>query len=325
MKTIAFYGRHLGLRGTEVSMYDYAHFNEEILKNESIIIYPHDSPYNDETVIKKFKNRFDKIFTISIADETKVIEQIDEILLKNNCTHFYTQKMGLNDGIYTKVCKSLILCCASCFNPWKEKHGDRYAFISYWLSKHCSNSEFPVVPYIVDLPNIDDNLRTELNIPQNAIVFARNGGLDSWDIPWVNDVIIQCLKENELIYFLFQNTPNFYTHPRIIHVPPTADLNFKTKFINTSDALLHARHTGESFGLTCAEFSIRNKRVITFQGSPERNHIDILADKALYYNNPSELLDILLNFEPDNSIDWNCYKNYTPEKVMNIFDKVFLN
>lgn len=325
MKTIAFYGRHLGLRGTEVSMYDYANYNEKLLNNKSIIIYPHDSPHNDETVIEKFKNRFDKIFTISISDETKVIEQIDEILLKNDCTHFYTQKMGFNDGIVTKVCKSLILCCSSSVNPWKEKHGDRYAFISDWLSKHCSNYEFPVVPCIVDLPNYDDNLRNELNIPKNAIVFARNGGMDSWDIPWVNDAVIECLKQNELIYFLFQNTPNFYSHPRIIHVPPSADLKFKTKFINTSDALLHARNVGETFGLTCAEFSIKNKRVITYGGSLERNHIDILGEKGLYYNNSNELLNILLNFKNESSKDWNCYRNFSPEKVMKIFDEVFLN
>jgi hypothetical protein len=39
MKKVAFYSPHLGLRGTEITMYDFADYNERILGNKSIIIY----------------------------------------------------------------------------------------------------------------------------------------------------------------------------------------------------------------------------------------------------------------------------------------------
>ena len=38
MKNIAFHSNQLGIRGTEEALYDYAHFNETILKNKSFII-----------------------------------------------------------------------------------------------------------------------------------------------------------------------------------------------------------------------------------------------------------------------------------------------
>lgn len=38
MKTVAFLSNKLTLRGTEVAIYDYAHYNETLLGNHSIII-----------------------------------------------------------------------------------------------------------------------------------------------------------------------------------------------------------------------------------------------------------------------------------------------
>ena len=90
--------------------------------------------------------------------------------------------------------------------------------------------------------------------------------------------------------------------------------------------MLHARSGGETFGLACAEFSILNKPVITCLMG-ERAHIDILGNKGLYYSNPTELYNILFNFESNRknlANDLNCYKDYIPEKVMLLFDKIFL-
>jgi hypothetical protein len=87
---------------------------------------------------------------------------------------------------------------------------------------------------------------------------------------------------------------------------------------------LHARYEGESFGIACGEFSIKNKPIITWNGSRERNHIEILKDKGIYYNNYEDLLNILINFNIDKNKNWNCYNEFLPEKVINKFDKVFL-
>ena len=56
------------------------------------------------------------------------------------------------------------------------------------------------------------------------------------------------------------------------------------------------------------------------------NYKNILGDKALYYVNEAELLDILETFDKNKYIgkDLNCYKEYTPLKVMDKFKKVFV-
>jgi hypothetical protein len=327
MKTIAFYSPQMGLRGTEVTMYDFAHYNETILGNKSIIIYGKDNPRNHPSALQKFSARFDKIFTIDGDGDSNpefTNSQLNSVLKNNNCDYFYLQKKGVNDGICPTACKSLILCC-SLVNPETERHGTKYAFVSYWLSNVCSGGKTPVVPSMVDLPDISGDLRSELKIPKDAIVFARTGGEDTWNIPWTNEIIRRSLNTRNDIYFLFQNTPRFLNHERVIHVPTTSDMEYKVKFINTSDAMLHSRMEGESFGVTCGEFSLRNKRVITFKGSRERNHIEILKDKGLYFENPGELYNILTTYKPDYTQDWNGYRDYSPENVMKIFKKEFLD
>jgi hypothetical protein len=313
---IGFYQPHLCLRGTTVAMFDYAYYNQTILNNESIIFYDKNDRRNDETTVKKFSIfKLVPLESIQNLDVALILEKIDAV---------YIVKGGLrDDGRNSDVCKSLIHVIG--VTPDSEKHGSVYAYASYWLSAACSNNRSPVVPYMVDLPEEQEDLRSALNIPKDAYVFGRNGGQDTWNLPFANEAILEVLEKRQDAYFLFQNTPINFNHRRIIHLPSTSDVVFKTKFINTCDAMIHARREGESFGLSCAEFSIRNKPVITWNGSPERNHIEILGDKGIYYSNKDEMSQVILNFEKHPERDWNCYKQYNPKSVISIFKNVYLD
>jgi hypothetical protein len=90
--------------------------------------------------------------------------------------------------------------------------------------------------------------------------------------------------------------------------------------------MIHARYIGESFGVACAEFSLRNKPIITWDGSKETNHIDILGENGVYYSNPTELLHIFFNIDKKeiNSLNWNQYKQFNPETIMKKFKEVYL-
>ena len=206
-----------------------------------------------------------------------------------------------------------------------DPHGEVYAYVSEWLSKEFSNYTHPYIPYMAHLPEHNQDFRDELGIPKEATVFSRIGGFYSWNIPFVDGVIKEALQHRDDIYFLFVQTHPFVDHPRVIHIDPFADLHTKRKFINTSDAFLHARLEGESFGMSCAEYSICNKPVITYSDSPERNHIFTLGDKGIYFDGPQKLLDILTSFHYNPSQDWNAYKEFTPAKVIKKFKKVFLD
>jgi len=330
---IAFQTNQLSLRGTEVALYDYADFNELLLNNESIILTKkyHTFPHDQEAV-KKFEKRF-KVFYYNNWNEA------ENILKENNIDVLYTIKGGSVDEVVSINVKT---CVHSVFQVY-DPHGDIYAYISKWLSDKMSNGKLPYVDFMVRLPDIDVNMRKELNIPDNAIVFGRHGGHDTFSIPFAFDVVNQIVQERNDIYFLFLNTQQncvnynkrLINHKQIIHLPPTSDLEIKTKFINTCDAMLHARINGESFGLAIGEFSIRNKPVITWTGKDVKKyyphfhdlaHIDILGDKGIYYNDEKELKDILLNFNKQKNKNWDAYSEYyNPDIIMKKFKNVFLD
>lgn len=317
---VAFHCNQLSLRGTEVAMYDYAHYNEVLLGNESIVLAknPKIWKYSDQPAIEKFQKRF-KVFFYNVPSE------IEKILDDNNIDIFYAQKAGSIDEVVSSKRKTVIHAVFQQYQP----HGNVYAFISEWLSQ-LYGRKHDFVPYMVDLPVHDKDMREELGIPTDAYVFGRHGGYETFDIPFVKDFIKGFIDKRTDVYFLFMNTEKFIEHPRVIFLEPTADLIKKTEFINTCTAMLHARFKGETFGLAVAEFSLRNKPVITYAGSLDRAHEMILGKDAFYYRNPIELNLIFHNLEQyfgkqNLSRDWNKYRDYSPEKVMDKFKKIFLD
>lgn len=313
---IAFHDNSISLRGTTIALYDYAYYTRELIGNESIILYDKNHPANDDSVYKKFSKEFN-IYGYNNKSE------IDDILYKEDCSHFLMLKGGREDGLISKFSKNLVNAISICDRT--NIHGDVFAMGSKWLSK-ITNYEIPYVPYMVNLPDVDDNLRKELNIPKLDLVIGRNGGWETFDLTWVKSTIDDVLKKRNDIWFIFQFTEPFIKHERVLFLPGTSNLVEKTKFINTCDAMIHAREIGESFGLSCAEFSIRNRPVITWNGSKERNHIDILAERGIYYQNDLDLSNILLNMEKSsiNKQDWNMYNEYLPDKVIEKFKSVYL-
>lgn len=308
---VAFHSNQLGLRGTEVALYDYAKYNEEILGNESVIISSIHNVHSQ--VFEKFTQRF------SVFQYTK-FDEVEKMLDINNVDVFYAIKAGFYDGIVSNNRKSINHIVFQNYQP----HGNVYAYISEWLGKKFN---LPFVPHIVTLPDINDDLRAELQIPKHAIVFGRHGGNDTFNINFTKQAVKHVAKMRNDIFFLFLNTDRFTEDSlrNVIYLNGSSDLIYKTKFINTCDAMLHARMQGESFGLSVGEFSIRNKPIITLlDGSRDCAHIEMLGSKGIYYNNYDELQKLLFNFRPDKTIDWNCYRNYTPENVMMKFKEVFL-
>jgi hypothetical protein len=328
-KKIAFYTPHLGLRGTEITMYDFADFNERILGNKSIIIYNIGHPFTHPEVVKKFKDRFDTVYELRHEGNPNwhwnaqiTMPMLDPILEKEECYGFYVQKFGHNDGLISKVCKTLVLVAAPVCDP----HGDAYAYVSEWLSQQASGGRFPAVPsMITPLPDVAENMRSELGIPEDATVFGRTGGNDTWSIHWASEVVKSIVHSHSNIYFIFQNTDKFFDHPQIKWLPASADLYTKSKFIESCDAMIHARNEGESFGCACGEFASKNKPIITWGGSKDRNHIRLIGSRGYVYNDPNNLYQILTNFKKEPEKDWNVYSDYNPEKTMKIFNDVFLN
>jgi hypothetical protein len=58
MNKIAFHTNQLSIRGTEVAIYQYAKYNEDILGNKSVIFT---FPNRDMSAYEKFKERFEVV------------------------------------------------------------------------------------------------------------------------------------------------------------------------------------------------------------------------------------------------------------------------
>jgi glycosyltransferase involved in cell wall biosynthesis len=320
MKKIAFHTDQLGLRGVEVSTYDYAYYNEEILQNKSFII---SDKNRDLGAYKKFSDRFEVFLYDNFSEVNKFIE-------KNNIDIVYYQKAGHNDGKLVPNAKNLVHTVFQ----YNQPHGDVYAYISKWLSNHMSGGSLPYVPYIVDILKYDhdQDYRDFFSIPKDAMVFGYYGGSDSFNIDFAKRAVIDIAKKRSDIYFLFMNSDAFGEPlPNVLFLEGTTDFDKKIGFINTCDACIHARNGGESFGLTVAEFSSKNKPIITTGyctvALNDLAHLDMLGDRAIIYNDYEDLCNIFNNFNDIKRTrsDWNCYNIYNPKDVMDKFKQIFLN
>jgi len=326
MEKVAFFVRHFDERGTGVAIYDYAHYNEVLLGNKSYIIHfssKGQKKYGLDNIkhsYDKFNSRFELIEIDDISDMRYVIEQW-------KLNFFYTLTHGKKD-IYQFNNKKIWRNCKTvkhCVFNTTHNEADYYISIGNYLNEKYKTN-LPVIPHIIDLPDVNDDFRDKLNIPKDAIVLGRYGGLDKFDLNITHDAIIDFLNNNSNVYFLFMNTKNFYNHSNIIYLDKNVDTLFKSKFINTCDAMIHARSDGETFGLSIGEFSSKNKPIITCNCG-DLEHIKLLGDKAIIYNNKNELLNIFYNISEliSQNKNWNCYKNFTPKKIMDLFNKQIFN
>jgi hypothetical protein len=316
---VAFHSNQLGVRGTEVALYDYALYNEEILGNKSIIISDKNA---DLAALDKFQSQF----TTLLYDDFG--PQVPKWIDQHQIDVLYNQKAGQYDGKLVPNAKNVVHSVFQFYQP----HGEVYAYISEWLANQMGGPNQPYVPYIVDILKYDHNedYREFLNISKDAVVFGYYGGPDSFNIDFAKKAVVDVARLNKNTYFLFMNSIPFCNEPNVLFLEGTTDFHKKIGFINTCDACLHARNGGESFGLTVAEFSSKNKPVITTSyctvSLNDLAHLHMLGDKAVLYSDYNSLVSTLTDFKSmiDTSKDWNAYRQFTPEHVMSKFKNIFL-
>ena len=311
MKKIAFHSNQLGIRGTEVAMYQYAKYNEEILGNKSVIV---SFPNRDHGAIEKFRERF----------EVVLMEwwEYESYLTQNNFDYLYLIKMGTNDG----YCLQTIPCLIHAVFRFNDPHGHKYFYVSDWLAKDQGyDPETHSLPHICErLPHSEYNFREKHSIPSSARVFGCYGGSTEFNIESTKRAIRKVVEEHNDIYFIFMNIQEFADHPQIKFFPGNYDLKEKSAFVDACDAMIHARSGGETFGLAVSEFALSNKPVITYELSGERSHLDILGERAILYKGYEDLLYIFKNLPSFiKYTDYDLpYKQFSPELIMKKFEKL---
>ncbi|MCA8942447.1 MAG: hypothetical protein KDB80_07775 [Planctomycetes bacterium] len=309
---VAFDAGHLQERGTDVALFDYAHFNETLLGNRSRILCPAQA---DIRCIDKFRERFSVWLYRSPTELREALQDVDV---------YYRIDHGADHGEPVVRPPNGISVVHAVFEA-RQPHGDVYAAVSDWVATRRGLGDVPAVPHIVHLPDDDGDLRDELGIPPDAVVLGRHGGPDTFDIPFVHDVVREIVPRRDDLWFVFLNTRPFMPpHPRVLHLDATSDMVRKTRFINSCDAMLHARREGETFGLSVGEFSIRNKPVLTWTDGTDNHHIDVLREKGIYYRTAEELRTLLMGIHGLQG-DYDAFsERFSPAVVMDRFHEVFL-
>lgn len=330
MVKIAFWAPFLCARGSDIALFDYAYYNQTILKNKSIIVLSFQGVFNsDRKVLEKFTTHFPIKYYIDESD-------LSRILVNENCDILYSIIHGQKGKQCIDEEKLKSLCSIKtvyhCVFDMSDKRGDVYAGVSYSLAKKFDSHLY--VPHMISLkPNTQvGDFRKELNISSDSTVFGRYGGDDIFNLKWFYTTVEQVASDNKNIYFLFQeNIKKYFTNnlENIKFVKTFYTDDEKNKFINTCDATLECSTLGHSFGLTLGEFSVCNKPIILLMsdiGYWNVEHIRIIGNSGIYFRNDKELYRVLTNFKKEKytNKDLNLYKEFNPENVMKIFNKVFI-
>lgn len=300
-------------RGNSTVIYDYAMGVRNILTIDPVIISSNQKSIN-------VQERFSK-FDVCLY-ETPV--ELSKIVEKRKIDFLYMTCAGADEGYTPNNCKTGIHCV---FNM-EHSFGDVYAGVSEWLSRFFKKDKW--VPHIVDIPKTNETLHDELGIPKNAFIVGRHGGYKQFDVPAAKNSLINVLQKRSDFWAIFLNTEPFTDHPRAKFLPFNPNLIFKSKFINTCDAMIHGRSDGETFGLAVGEFSSFNKPVFTYDANYwwyMRAHLDMLGEKAIKYKNEEELTSYLLQIDKEyvKDVDWDCYSaKFSPDKVMKQFNEIFI-
>ena len=315
MKTVAFHSNQLGMRGTEVALYDYARYNEEILGNKSIIV---SDSSKELSSLPKFESRFE----VCLYD--KFFDDCYPFMKQYGANYIYYIKSGENDGKLVPGIKNLV---HAVFQT-KDPHGDAYMYVSEWLADQMgAPSDF--VPHIVDLPQPTRDYREKLKVSEDQIVIGRYGGRNDFDLPFVWKAVYDAVQSRSDLVFLFMDTRPFGPpHPNIIFVGGTHSVQNKSNFVATCDYMIHGRSHGESFGLAIGEFLFHDKPVIAWRGGLDKNHLKMLRSDGLFYDNNTDLQNILVRLQPNQNppgTSKNLVKDFTPENVMKRFDEKFLS
>lgn len=314
---IAFHSSLVTERGSEGAMLDYARLNRSVLRNESVLCLPERLDSAANPVLQKWRAEFSVLFYRSIHD-------LGTGLFRAGVEAIYLTKPGPWDGFLVPGVRNCVHAQFLC----DEFHGDAYAYLSPWMSRVMTGREESFVPFFVPRFIPGKDLREKLGIPGGARVFGRHGGRDTFNIPFVSKVVGEHAKRHPEDHFVFMNTEPVRgtEHLKNVHyLAATVDPKEKGAFLATCNAMLHARWHGETFGLAVGEFAVLGKPVITFGGSRERAHLDMLGEHGLVYQNTEDLRRLLSEFQP-REIKGTGYEEWADAaRVMGIFRKRFLD
>ena len=312
-QTIVFHHDTLSFRGSMRAVYDYAHALELLGYTCILSIVESPSP-TSFSVYKWLANRFTVVF--------------DPASLPKTFDVLYYITHGEPNYIWSIIARTLaskagarlaVHCVFSMEHPW----GDICAAVSEQIATKFKQTRF--VPHMIQpwIPSLIQPLPYDY---RNCMVFGHYGGENSFDIEWVKETIREIVRKNPWIRFLFMNSEPFDDHPSILFLRGTSSVEFKRRFIVTTDAMIMPESLGHTFGLAMTEFMMAGKPIIVYNENVWNDaHLQLLGSKARLFSNPRQFQEHLLSTKKKEYVDYrNILSQYTPSKVIKQFEETFL-
>lgn len=307
----------LGLRGTYQFVYQLAEVCETDLSHRVMLITPEQQTLNEDVTAESqsmFRSRF---FVVFKGRQ----ESLDDIARRYGLDLVYVSKWGVQDDLITLAVPCIVHAIFDCRTP----HGDAYVAISEHMRRKC-DATCDVLPFCPQLLPPTRSLRRDLGIPDDAFVFGRHGGYDQFDIAYAQRAVADLAQSDAHVFFLFMNTRQFMpSSPRVVFMPGESGLQARSDFVHACDAMLHARSDGETFGLSCAEFSLANKPVIT-TSSGDQAHVTILGPRVFVASGVSEYLahmrTVVRLKAGGSQLRWDAYKRFDRASLASKFSQL---
>ena len=178
--------------------------------------------------------------------------------------------------------------------------------------QHCAGvfgKNIRLIGIPVEAPLSDENLRSELDIPDSAFVFGRIGRDDN-DIHDPVNLVSFAEVENENTYFVALSPSEVLKEKaeqlgitNIRYVDKTLDDVRISKFFNTLDVLAHSRKDGECNPGNIWEGFAHGKPVISHYGIPYNGHIQEIGDCGFVTHRMDNFHNVWQNLNPSSIPD----------------------
>ena len=282
--------------------YAFHHQNE---KNKSYIFYDKYNKNNNKYVIEKLEQDF-HVYGIDYC-----LMDIDDYLIKYNIKEIFLIK---SCDIHHRI-NSVSTYCIHYIYP--KPPLDEYKYCFPWFDKMKKQQIVVTPPSPSPLPKHDENMRTELNIPENAIVFGLVYKSTTFFNLFIYRVIFNIIKYCPNIYFIFVNDRIKSYEINIINLSKFNDLHETVKFINTCDAIIWGLNY-ENIFTSIEEISKFNIPIIAHtECEKEISYSYLFGPKIIWYSNEDEFTQIFINFY-SKSKDHKTYFQYLSDKMMNL-------
>ena len=207
-----------------------------------------------------------------------------------------------------------------------------------WMAGHQESENHHVVRNPIEAPYSTENLREELEIPQDAFVFGRIGR-DDENIYDATNITAYSKVENNNTYFIFVNTSNRsrsdikrlgIKNAKFIE-RTTSEVRL-SQFYNSLNVLAHSRKDGECNPANVWEAAAHRKPVISHYGTTFNGHLETIQDSGFvvlrgdideYARIMKAFIDGIIDYQTLSDNAYRQWQKVTPElmgnKQLNIY------